>query len=146
MIDDPCARAHGPRKPLCAIRAFSRSEKAEVSVEFALVALLAIPLFFGIFEMGRAFYNKTTLDYLADEIARAAAIQLDSVAIDTAFMDAAMEEALNDVAIFIDRNTLDRRLVSNNGETTVVLSYPHQLRVPMILDETITLTATRILR
>ena len=66
-----------------------------MSVEFALVALLAIPLFFGIFEMGRAFYNKTTLDYLADEIARAAAIQLDSVAIDTAFMDAAMEEALN---------------------------------------------------
>lgn len=146
MTDDCSGRARGPRKPLCAIRAFSRSERAAVSVEFALVALLAIPLFFGIFEMGRAFYNKTTLDYLADEIARAAAIQLDSVAIDTAFMDAAMEEALNAVAIFIDRNVLDRQLVNNNGETTVVLSYPHQLRVPMILDETITLTATRILR
>lgn len=129
-----------------ALRTYLSRERAAVSVEFALVTPLAIPLFFGVFELGRAFYNKNMLDYLADEIARAASIQLDMSGIDAAFIDAAMEDALDGLAIFVDPNELERRVEQNGGETTVVLSYPHRLFVPLVLDETITLTSVRILQ
>ena len=126
-------------------RRFLRSQRAAVSVEFALVSVVAIPLFFGIFEAGRLAYNKVTLDYLADEIARAAALRSGDDPIDGAFFSAAMADALAGVAIFIDADDLEGELDQRSGHGAIVLSYPHRFRVPLVADRPLMLTAVRIL-
>lgn len=126
-------------------RRFLRSQRAAVSVEFALVSVVAIPLFFGIFEAGRLAYNKVTLDYLADEVARAAALRSGDDPIDDSFFDAAMAEALAGVAIFIDAAALEGALDQRGGHGAIVLSYPHRFHVPLLSDDTLTLTAVRML-
>lgn len=128
-----------------AIRNFLRSETAAAAVEFALILPIAIPLFFGIFEVGRAFYNKAALNHLSDEIVRAAAVRVDDAAIDSAFLTAAMEPGLNSFAIFMDPGRLGAEVDRRGGESVVVLTYPHQLYVPLVSDDTIELTSVRIL-
>jgi len=128
-----------------AIRQFLSSETAAAAVEFALVLPIAIPLFFGIFEVGRAFYNKAALNHLSDEIVRAAAVRFDDTAIDSAFLTAAMEPGLNSFAIFMDPGRLDAEVDRQGGESVIILTYPHQLYVPLVSDDTIELTSVRIL-
>lgn len=128
-----------------AVRRFLRAQSGAASVEFALIAILAIPLLFGIFEVGRLCYNKATLEYLADEVVRAAAVHLDEAPVDGVFIAAAMSSGLDGFAQFLSLDDLSGDIETRSEEATLVLRYPHRIEIPLVFETTLELSAIRLM-
>ncbi len=108
-------------------------------VELAIVLPLLLALIFGIIEFGRAYNNQLTLTHAAREGVREYALTQDS-AVGIATAKAA--------ATTLDPNLMTVTVTAcNEGQpTTLRITYPFQLFIPLFPSQPITLAAEGAMR
>ncbi len=118
-----------------------RCERGAVSVEFALVGLVAIILFLGILEFGRGLYMRNGMSYAMDLGAR-------KILTNPTITDAAVETVIRDAIRFGTSGSLlitfGTTTVSGVSFRTVLIRYPVTLLIPGLTNQSFMLKVDRI--
>lgn len=122
------------------LRVLLRRESGAAAVEFALIGLVAIAMFLGIIEFGRALYVRNELSYAVDVAAR-------RILTDPAVADSDLEEAIRSSLTFGDQGDLRLTLGTETADgvsfRTVMAEQPLLLLVPLLVDADVTLKVDR---
>ncbi|MCQ0989316.1 TadE/TadG family type IV pilus assembly protein [Jiella marina] len=121
-------------------RSFLRDRRGATAVEFAMVCLPLMLVFFGVFEFGRAFQTRNNIAYAAGVASRA-------LLIDPALSDAMVESQIRGAFEGGDASLLEVS-VGTESEGTLVfrtldVTYPFSSVVPIVMDDVITLGVSR---
>ena len=123
------------------IPGLTRCAKGSVSVEFALVGLIAITLFLGVIEFGRGLYMRNEMSYAMD-LAERMILTNPTVAnsdLDTVIRKAILFEVPAKLQITFGTTT-----VNNLNFRTVLIRYPVTLMIPGLTSRSFTLKIDRI--
>lgn len=116
-----------------------RDDDGAALVEFAIVLSLFVILVFGIIEFGRAYNAQITLTHATREGVRVLAITQDPDAARAATVGAAT--TLDPAKLSISTTEC-----SPGYPTQVVASYPFFLSIPLVGEQTLTLSSTAVMR
>lgn len=126
-----------PPSPRTSLR---RCESGAAAIEFALIAMVAISLFVGVVEFGRALYLRNALSFAADVAAR-------TILTNPTVADNDLETAIRSSIDFGDSTDLE---VTFSLETaggvsfrTITMQKPITLVVPGLAETGVTLTIDR---
>lgn len=124
-------------------RRLKKDERGVAAVETAFTFPLMLLLLFGIFEIGRLVYTQAALNFAAEEATRFAVVREGTVT--TAEVEAYASSRLlamvdSTAAVFTASAPVDP--VTNTSIFTVQVDYPYSFMVPMISNNSITLTAS----
>lgn len=115
-------------------------ERGVAAVEFAIVSMLFFILLFGGIEMGRTFYVKNQLSYLADQATRA-------VIINSTVTDATLTSNIRDQFTAGDPTQLTVTILSETVAGTeyrvVQVDYAMDLLIPSLMPSTFSLNVDR---
>ena len=119
-----------PRK---ALRKFRDSERGQSLVEFAMILPFFLVLLFALVDFGRAFYTWLLVTNAAREGARAAAVQMDSAAIDTRIYNSICKSYPTNCMISPGKMTITKTGVQGpRGSTASVdISYAFSYATPL---------------
>ena len=115
-----------------------RNERGAAAVEFALVLPLLVLLVFGIVEFGRAYNAKVTLTHAVREGARALAVGEDDPA------QVVLDAADNLDGLTAAQLTIGACVPGDPAE--VEADYPFTYNIPLFGTQTITLSASAVMR
>ncbi len=117
-----------------------RCDTGTAAVEFALIAMVAICFFLGIFEFGRAFYMRNELSFAADLAAR-------NILINPTVANSDLETTIRSSITFGDSEALQMTFETESVDgmpfRKVSLSQPFTLLIPHLSNASIILTIDR---
>lgn len=119
---------------------FRQADCGAAAIEFALVGMVAIALFFGILELGRALYMRNEMSYAADLATRQI---LNNPAVTDADLQTVIRNAISfgpAGALQITTGTQD---VSGIAFRTLQIRTPVSLLIPTLADGRFVLTVER---
>lgn len=120
-------------------RLHKMNEGGVVSLELALVLPILLLLIFGIIQFGRAYNAKIELSSAVREGARAFALGTDDPATVTKDAAPGLDPDLMDVSTSASPCT-------SGSEASVTATYPFDLNIPFWGDESVTISATGVMR
>lgn len=121
------------------LKCFARSERGATAVEFALVSMVGIAVFFGIIEFGRGLHIRNEMSYAADRAAR-------QILMNPAISNAELELTLRDAIAFASSDlqiTLGTESSQGVEFRTILISQPISLIIPGLNNGRITLGVDR---
>lgn len=117
-----------------------RCERGVAAVEFAIVGVVLMTLLIGGIDMGRTFYVKNQLSFLADQAARQVLVDPD-VADATLQADLAAQFSAGDTSLLSVAVTA--QTVSGIDFRVIQIDYPMALFVPFLSFSTLALNVNR---
>lgn len=125
------------------MRGLKKDARGAAAIETALTLPILLGALFGIFEIGRLIYTQAALNFAAEEATRFAVVREGSVT--TAQVEAYASTRLlamvdSGAAVFTALAPVDP--VTNTSIFTVQVNYPYNFMLPMVSNQSITLTAS----
>lgn len=117
-----------------------RCDSGAAAIEFAMIAMVAISVFLGIVEFGRALYMRNELSFAADLAAR-------RILTNPAVTDSDLETTIRSSSTFVDSENLQLTFGTESVDglsfRTVLLTQPLTLLIPNLSEANIMLTINR---
>lgn len=123
-----------PRARLWKPRTWRNTEAGQSLVEFTMILPIFLLLLFGLVDFGRGFYSWMLLTNAAREGARAAAVQLDSSAVDAKIYDSLCSSYPSDCSLDMSKMAAPTKTNvqgTRGSEASVDLSYQFQFVTPI---------------
>lgn len=121
-------------------RALLSCTRGAAAVEFAIIAGVLIALLVGILDVGRAFYVKNQISFLADRAVRRVLIQpgVSSEALEQELRDAFSAGAPQDLSVSITAET-----AGGTDYRIITVGFPLTLFIPHLDSDGVSLSVTR---
>lgn len=115
------------------LKSWRHTDAGQSLVEFAMVLPFFLVLLFALVDFGRAFYTWLNVTNAAREGARAAAVQLDSTAIDARIYDSVCKSYPTDCSLDTAKMTVTKTNVqgARGSSATVDISYAFSYVTPL---------------
>lgn len=126
------------------MRRLRRGVSGAAALEFALVIVVALPLFVGLIEAGRALHSRNALEFAADVAARSTLVQLRSDGLGLQELEQRLQQDARAQWTTGAPERLSASVQLQDNRLRIELRYGFDFLIPLIPLDTITLRALRI--